>query len=236
MKMKFADLTQKLSAARFHSKGQRIAVVSIMAVLFTAVIAFASIPSDGVIYSCYSKSGGSLRIIDGTVTQCKSGETSLNFNQTGPQGPQGLQGVQGPIGPAGPQGSQGIQGLTGSAGAPGSTGPAGASGISEVWTAGNHQLLNDPISVNVPAGSYVINSKTSGVNADSDPQVLACSLSTGDDGYAIVPPAGDDVGFGSISLQDTAVFNAPATITLNCSGYSIDVFPKLTVIKVNIIH
>jgi len=236
MKMKFAELTEKLITTRFQKKGQQIAVVSVLAVLSTAIIAFASIPSDGVIYSCYSKSGGAMRIIDGTVTQCKSGETSLNFNQTGPVGPQGVQGVQGPIGPSGPQGLQGIQGLTGAAGATGPTGPAGAAGISEVWTAGNHQLQNNPISINVPPGSYVINSKTSGVNADSDPQVLACSLSTGDGGNVVVPPAGDDVGFGSLSLQDTAVFNAPATITLNCSGYSIDVFPKLTVIKVNIIH
>jgi Collagen triple helix repeat (20 copies). len=236
MKIIIANRIRTAFSNIFRASGRRTAVISVLAVLSTAIIAFASIPSDGVIYSCYSRSGGSLRIIDGTVTQCKSGETSLNFNQTGPQGPQGLQGVQGPIGPAGPQGLQGIQGLTGAAGATGATGPAGAAGISEVWTAGNHQLLNNPISINVPAGSYVINSKTSGVNADSDPQVLACNLSTGDDGYAVVPPAGDDVGFGSLSLQDTAVFNAPATITLTCSGYSIDVFPKLTVIKVNVIH
>jgi hypothetical protein len=52
-----------------------------MTVLFTSIIAFASIPgANGVIYGCYSKSGGALRVIDASVTQCKAGETSLNFN------------------------------------------------------------------------------------------------------------------------------------------------------------
>ncbi|MEP6789069.1 MAG: hypothetical protein ABJB40_11600, partial [Acidobacteriota bacterium] len=59
---------------------------------------------------CYSKSGGAMRIIDASVTQCKAGETSLNFNQTGPQGPAG------PIGPQGPQGPQGATGSTGNTG------------------------------------------------------------------------------------------------------------------------
>src|SRR5215203_3446328 len=105
--------------------GRRLLVLSTMAVLFTGIIAFASIPGgDGIIYGCYSRSGGALRIIDASITQCKQGETSLNFNQTGPQGPQG---IQGPAGPAGPQGPQGPQGETGAAG------PAGAAGTSQAY-------------------------------------------------------------------------------------------------------
>jgi hypothetical protein len=191
----------------------------------TGIVAFASIPGgDGVIHGCYAKSGGAMRIIDGSVTQCKSGETSLNFNQTGSQG---IQGVQGPIGPAGPQGLQGTQGLTG---ATGETGPAGAAGTSEVWAT---QGLTTPQTVNVPAGSYVINARADGFNTDNGPQTLTCSLSTGD---ASSVTLGGWRYSGSVSLQDTAVFNAPATVTITCSGPGINVFQKLTVIKVSVIH
>jgi hypothetical protein len=80
-------------------------------------ISYAQIPdSSGVIHACYAKSGGALRVIDNSVTNCKSTETSMNWNQTGPtgpagpQGPTGPQGLQGPTGAAGPQGPQGEPG------------------------------------------------------------------------------------------------------------------------------
>ena len=53
--------------------------------------AYASIPdSGGVIHGCYKTSDGKLRVVDST---CASGETSLNWNQTGPVGPQGPVGI-----------------------------------------------------------------------------------------------------------------------------------------------
>jgi len=236
MKMKFADLTQRLITTRFQGKGHRIAAVSIMAVLLTGIVAFASIPGgDGVINGCYKKSGGTLRVIDPAVSQCDSrAETPISWNQTGPQGPQGIQGVQGPVGPAGPQGLQGPQGTTGATGETGPAGPVGAAGTSEVWTASG-AIGQETLSINVPAGSYVINAKGNGINGvfgDSS-QILACSLSTGDTG-ALRIEAGDD---GSISLQNALPFNSPTTITLICSGYGINVEKlKLTAIKVNTIH
>lgn len=49
-----------------------------------AYAATASIPGlGGVIAGCYVKSGGVLRVIDSSVTTCKSNETSLDWNQTG---------------------------------------------------------------------------------------------------------------------------------------------------------
>jgi hypothetical protein len=45
----------------------------------------------GTIHACYSKSGGALRVIDSSVTNCKSGETSLTWNQSGPTGPPAAQ-------------------------------------------------------------------------------------------------------------------------------------------------
>src|SRR5262245_62098219 len=56
-------------------------------VLVVGGIAYATIPdSGGAIHGCYAKSGGSLRVIDASVTNCKSTETALSWNQAGQQG------------------------------------------------------------------------------------------------------------------------------------------------------
>ncbi len=62
----------------------------------SAGVAWATIPgNDGVIHGCYLKSGGTLRVIDASVTNCKRGEVALDWNQSGPQGPPGTAGVPG---------------------------------------------------------------------------------------------------------------------------------------------
>jgi len=57
----------------------------------TSAVVLAAIPdSSSTIHGCYTNSTGTLKVIDsenGGV--CASGETSLNWNQTGPQGPAG---------------------------------------------------------------------------------------------------------------------------------------------------
>jgi hypothetical protein len=79
-----------------------------MAAAAVAGAAYATIPDGGgVIHGCYQKSGGSLRVIDASVTGCSSKETSLNWNVQGLQGPAGVQGQQGAQGPAGPPGPAG---------------------------------------------------------------------------------------------------------------------------------
>lgn len=70
------------------------------------------IPQDGVYTACYTRSTGTIRIIDATVTNCKQGETKITWKQTGDPGPAG------PAGPAGPQGPQGEQGPQGDPGLP----------------------------------------------------------------------------------------------------------------------
>ncbi len=64
-----------------------------------------SLPSQAqnVIYACITKSTGQIRIVS-TTGQCKSNETSISWNITGPQGTQGPVGPQGPEGPQGPVG------------------------------------------------------------------------------------------------------------------------------------
>jgi hypothetical protein len=54
-----------------------------------------------VIHGCYSKSGGTLRVIDRSVTNCKATvEPALDWNR------------QGPAGPAGPKGDAGAPGVS----------------------------------------------------------------------------------------------------------------------------
>jgi len=108
------------------------AVLSGWVILIGAVSVFATIPDgNGVIHGCYDRSGGTLRVIDNSVTNCKSSETALSWNVTGPQGPAGLAGATGPtgaIGPAGATGPAGSQGPKGDTGPTGATGPSGVQG------------------------------------------------------------------------------------------------------------
>ena len=115
------------------TRGLRMVLGAIGILVAAAGVAWATIPgANGVINGCYARSGGTLRVIDGTVTTCKAGETSLNWNlagQQGPQGPPGLQGPQGPQGAKGEAGSQGVQGQKGDPGAQGLPGPQGEQGV-----------------------------------------------------------------------------------------------------------
>lgn len=66
-------------------------------------VAWATIPGgDGVIHGCYLKSGGTLRVIDASVTSCKKTETAIWWNVAGPQGPPSEPGAPGEPGPPGP--------------------------------------------------------------------------------------------------------------------------------------
>ena len=120
MKKNFLHTIGQKGLSSLQGRGRRTLVLSTMTVLFTGIIAFASIPgANGIIYGCYSNGSGILRVIDNSTTQCKSNETALNFNQTGPQGPQGVPGAPGP---------QGLKGDPGPAGPAGPTGPIGPAG------------------------------------------------------------------------------------------------------------
>jgi hypothetical protein len=99
-------------------RSKRIVGIAAVAVAASAGATYAAIPGgDGVIHSCYTKSGGTVRVIDSSVTNCKSGEVSLNWNQQGtpgtpgPTGPKGDPGAPGPLGPKGDPGTPG--GLSG---------------------------------------------------------------------------------------------------------------------------
>jgi hypothetical protein len=71
--------------SRIHNRMRIIVLAAVALGLAAGVgVATGAIPdSGGVIHGCYTKSGGSLRVIDSTVTNCKSTETSLTWNQGG---------------------------------------------------------------------------------------------------------------------------------------------------------
>jgi hypothetical protein len=96
-----------------------------------ATLALAKSGDDGqVIHACYKSDtpgNGQVRIV-GSADVCKSNETSIEWNMTGPTGPAGPPGPSGPVGPkgdAGPAGPAGPQGLQGPEGPQGPQGPAG---------------------------------------------------------------------------------------------------------------
>jgi hypothetical protein len=112
----------------FRRMTGRALLVAVAIVAVGGGVAWATIPNAGVINARYSKSGGALRVIDASVTNCSKQETALSWSEQGQPGPAGPQGPQGPAGPAGPAGPQGPAGADGKDGAPGPAGPAGQPG------------------------------------------------------------------------------------------------------------
>jgi hypothetical protein len=95
------------------TRGRAVAAAALVGAVAIAGVAYATIPSNGVISACYTKSGGSLRVIDSSTGSCSSKETSLAWNVQGAQGPTGAtgpKGANGPTGPAGPAGASGVSG------------------------------------------------------------------------------------------------------------------------------
>src|SRR5438445_3899456 len=97
-------------------------------------IAYASIPApSGLISGCLSaaqvQGQHALTLLDTAQSAvCQTGQTLINWNQTGPVGPAGPNGPAGPAGPPGPQGLRGDPGPTGLVGLTGPQGPQGLQG------------------------------------------------------------------------------------------------------------
>jgi hypothetical protein len=86
-------------------------IIALAAVLaLSGGIGVAMGAGSGVIDACYPKTGGNARIlVPGSSQTCKTTETPLKWNMTGPPGPKGATGPAGPQGPAGPRGPAGYQ-------------------------------------------------------------------------------------------------------------------------------
>ena len=211
-----------------------ITVLALTGALAAVGVGYAAIPSaDGLIHSCYNASSnpsGQLRVIDQEAgAKCSKNEKALAFNQQGPkgdpgpQGPQGEKGNTGAQGPEGPAGPQGPQGPKGDAGAP------GAAGTSDVYIKRQSGFVTGDFHVNthttldVPAGSYLINGKASIQNDDYDgSQPADCRLSTGDRTdveLADADPLPSHHPEVSVAVLDAVTFSSPATIAMDCHIY-----------------
>src|ERR671934_1247794 len=120
MKRRRSNVSRGLLGSSVRSRAGRLLLVCAGILAVAGGVAYATIPdSNGVISGCYSKTSGSLRVIDSSTQSCASTENPISWNHTGPTGP---------AGPARPQGAKGHTGAPGPRGAEGGTGPAGAPG------------------------------------------------------------------------------------------------------------
>ena len=71
-------------------RATRVSAVAALVLVLAGGVAYATIPAaDGTITGCYARSGGTLRVIDPSVTNCKQGETQITWSQSGEPGPAG---------------------------------------------------------------------------------------------------------------------------------------------------
>jgi hypothetical protein len=170
------------------------------------------------------------------------GATGLQglIGRAGPAGPQGAAGSQGQHGAKGdtgdtglqgPQGPKGDTGATGATGAQGPAGPPGPSGSGSSGTdayAGRNSGITsvdetgaEPVSVNIPDGSWVISAKA-GFSAAS-PTTLVCSLvahSSGGDLTLDSTTLAADSALRGLSLLATPTFSESMPVALSCATSS----------------
>jgi hypothetical protein len=85
-----------------RTRARWVVPVAAVGLLAMGGVAFATIPDSGqVIHGCYRRSGGALRVIDNSVTNCDKGETALTWNVSGPAGTNGTNGTNGAPGISG---------------------------------------------------------------------------------------------------------------------------------------
>jgi hypothetical protein len=148
-----------------------------------------------VIHTCFNRTTGALRVVS-AASRCRKGESSLSFNQAGPQGARGNAGAlgpagasgaagsagpAGPAGPAGADGAAGTNGAAGQAGGTGSAGPGGSTGPSGVTGATGP---TGPIGVTGPTGPL------GATGATGPPGPSGVTGATGPTGIGVTGPTG----------------------------------------------
>lgn len=219
-----------------------ILVGAILAASLTVSAVLAAIPDGGgVIHGCYSgngakaKGGTTLNILDTASNVCSNGQTAIAWNQTGPQGPQGPQGIIGPDGPEGPEGAQGP------------AGPSDGYAVSDSGNPTNFATPNDaiPVSLTLPAGSYLIDAKvTIGNRGDDANGEFLCTLRHGLTGNIVIDTSGARLFGGApfapgstatIPFSGSLEIEGSDTVNLLCATTSSDAFvqwAQITAIKV----
>ena len=157
----------------------------------------------------------------------------------GPQGTAGSRGAKGDTGDTGPQGSAGPKGDTGETGATGATGPQGPAGPpgpsgsggggsgTDAYAGHNSGITAvdesgaEPVSVDLPDGSWVISAKA-GFSAAS-PTTLVCSLvahSSGGDLTLDSTTVDADSALRGLSLLATPTIAESMPVALSCATSS----------------
>lgn len=191
-----------------------------MAVAGGIGVAWAVIPSDNVITACYMRSGGTVRVIDSSVTNCKGNETALAWNVEGREGPQGPQGEPGPQGEQGPKGDTGATGPAGPAGPKGDPGSPGTSlafqrsGPTNVGIPSNFSHT-EVVSWMAPPGAYAITAKGYGRNYDRD-DIFTCSLQRDGQEIDFVRLSVAEFINTPFTLVGTVSFSTSTRISLTC--------------------
>ena len=213
----------------------RPAIVGLVIVgaLAAGGIAYATIPdAGGVIHGCYQKKQGTFRVIDTDQSQtCSSSETSLDFNQTGPQGQPGTTGATGP---------------TGATGATGATGPTGPSDVWSVdgYDAGNKNVPPAPseeilaTTSTLPAGSYFVQAETSLENNTATAMDYVCDIVDSEaNTYGEARTSNSD--WATLPVQAVVTLASPDAISFECTatGALSEAFNwQLSAIKVGTVH
>ena len=175
-------------------------------------------------------SGGNLS----ATTSCKKGWTQLDPVAVGLRGPAG---PQGPAGPAGPQGVVGP------------AGPQGARGPSDVYAVDGtfapnlmNDVVTDIVSIDLPAGSYLIVGRLMVENDDAQSRQTWCRLNSPTD--VSLDNSGPQYQkslrsfeMDNVSLQHTGVFAVPTRVTIQCTSFNARVFfPRLAAIQNGAVH
>lgn len=217
-------------------------VTSLSIGLLAVGVAYATIPANNVITACYTKSGGTLRVIDPAVTNCKASETLLTWNvagavgPAGPAGPPGATGDPGPVGPQGPAGPQGLQGEQGDAGTSDAyVGPL----ISSTNISDGTQV--EVTALNLPPGRYVLFGKGTAENAlNASARQTVCLLRVDTmnlDAVVLSVPPSEGPGSKAFALMSAIELTDPsgATIKMSCAAsgsHAIIQQARLTAISV----
>jgi hypothetical protein len=182
--------------SRVRNLTQRKMVIAGAALILLGALAYATIPdTNGIIHGCYKKSGGTLRVIDDTVSQCDSrAEIPIQWSQTGPQGP------------AGPAGYS----LATSATSEGVHLPPGQ--------------FTQILSKDLPAGNWVISASAivdyDGATANPNLFLTSCQLRSGGTAIGIASDWGSESATELVSrtlpLNGIATLSEPGTVSVWC--------------------
>lgn len=172
---------------------------------------------------------GSQEIANSSITSkdVKNGALKAKDFKAGqlPSGTGGTPGPVGPVGPAGPQGPAGAQGAQGVQGPQGPVGPSHGYRVSppDAFLFFWNGLDQTVATLNLPAGSYVLNAKVMGDNASAtDPALISCDLrvngSTIDSSGMVKVENTSEADRAFIPLAGTATIEADSTATLVCDS------------------